>query len=175
MKAENPNYPNMGVLLMDTEGLGGTMENLNYDSKIFLFGLLLSSYFIYNTRGVIDENSLQDLSLAINIAKEIQSKSFSKNKEHDEIAKFFPSFLWVVRDFMLQLKDPEGNNITEKEYLENSLKPQSIDSKNKIRSLFKVNYFYLLLLIIKCIFFLILYIIIFLIILIYFIEIFLKF
>lgn len=36
----------------------------------------------------------------------------------DELAKFFPSFMWVVRDFTLRLLDTEGNRINSKEYLE---------------------------------------------------------
>lgn len=36
----------------------------------------------------------------------------------DELAKFFPSFMWVVRDFTLRLLDTDGNKINSKEYLE---------------------------------------------------------
>lgn len=39
----------------------------------------------------------------------------------DEIAKYFPSFLWVVRDFSLRLLDQMGNQLTSKEYFENAL------------------------------------------------------
>jgi hypothetical protein len=39
----------------------------------------------------------------------------------DEIAKYFPSFLWVVRDFSLKLLDTYGTAITSKEYFENAL------------------------------------------------------
>jgi hypothetical protein len=39
----------------------------------------------------------------------------------DEIAKYFPSFLWVVRDFSLRLIDSFGNPISSKQYLENAL------------------------------------------------------
>ena len=39
----------MNVILIDTEGFGGMDENENHDSRIFLFSLLLSSYFIYNS------------------------------------------------------------------------------------------------------------------------------
>ena len=46
-------------------------EGVNHDSKIFLFALLLSSYFIYNSVGTIDENALNALSLIINLAREI--------------------------------------------------------------------------------------------------------
>lgn len=70
---------NMDILLVDTEGFGGMDENVNHDSRIFLFSLLLSSYFIYNSQGSIDENALNSLSLIINLAKDIQLKS--KNGE----------------------------------------------------------------------------------------------
>ena len=50
-------------------------ENINHDSRIFLFSLLLSSYFIYNSVGNIDENALNNLSLIINLAKDIQLKN----------------------------------------------------------------------------------------------------
>ena len=39
----------------------------------------------------------------------------------DEIAKYFPSFLWVVRDFSLRLLDQYGTAITAKEYFDNAL------------------------------------------------------
>ena len=32
----------------------------------------------------------------------------------DELAKFFPSFMWVVRDFTLRLLDTDGNKINSK-------------------------------------------------------------
>lgn len=33
---------------MDTEGLGGTDKNINYDDKIFTLSVLISSFLIYN-------------------------------------------------------------------------------------------------------------------------------
>ena len=65
----------MDVVVIDTEGFGGMDENANHDSRIFLFSLLLSSFFIYNSTGSIDENALNTLNLIINLAKDIQSKS----------------------------------------------------------------------------------------------------
>jgi len=58
--------------VIDSEGFGGIEESNNHDSKIFLLSLLLSSYFIYNSVGSIDENALNTLSLIINLAKNIQ-------------------------------------------------------------------------------------------------------
>ena len=51
----------------------------------------------------------------------------------------FPSFLWVCRDFSLQLIDDNGENFTAKEYLEKVLEGTKNlqDPKNKIRKLIK--------------------------------------
>jgi hypothetical protein len=131
----------MKVLVIDTEGFGGMDEDVNHDSRIFLFSLLLSSYFIYNSSGNIDENALNGLSLIINLAKDIQVKTVKESKP-DEAAQYFPSFLWVVRDFSLKIVDANGMKITSKEYLEKALELQKgisdmIENKNKIRKLVK--------------------------------------
>lgn len=72
---QSPADKDMDIILIDTEGFGGMDENANHDSKIFLFSLLLSSFFIYNSVGSIDENALNTLNLVINLAKDIQSKT----------------------------------------------------------------------------------------------------
>lgn len=46
------------VLIVDSEGIGAFNEDENHDTRIFLLALLLSSYFIYNSMGTIDENAL---------------------------------------------------------------------------------------------------------------------
>jgi hypothetical protein len=135
----------INVLIMDTEGLGALDEDSNHDVRIFSLAILLSSFFIYNSVGSIDENALQNLSLVINLTKHIQIKSSGINNEEtdpEEYAKYFPSFMWVVRDFTLQLVDSEGEAISSKEYLEKALNNQkgfsdSIEQKNRIRRLLK--------------------------------------
>ena len=69
---------NMDIIMIDTEGFGGMDENTNHDSRIFLFSLLLSSYFIYNSVGSIDENALSSINLILNLAKDIQTKKHGK-------------------------------------------------------------------------------------------------
>ena len=128
----------MTVLVIDSEGLGAFDEDANHDTRIFLFSLLLSSYFIYNSVGSIDESALQNLSLIVNLSKQIQVKSGQTSIE--DISNYFPSFLWILRDFALKLVDSQGNNISTKEYLENSLTPtkgisDSVEAKNRIRRL----------------------------------------
>lgn len=126
------------VLVIDSEGLGAFDEDANHDTRIFLFSLLLSSYFIYNSVGSIDESSLQNLSLIVNLTKQIQVKAGQNSIE--DISAYFPSFLWVLRDFALKLVDSQGNYISTKDYLENALTPSkgvsdSVEAKNRIRRL----------------------------------------
>lgn len=88
---------------MDTEGLNAIDQDNNHDIRIFSLAILLASYFIYNSMGSIDENAIQSLNLVVNLTKHIQIKSSGLQEELDpqELAKYFPSFMWVVRDFTL--------------------------------------------------------------------------
>ena len=109
--------------MIDSEGIGALDEDTNHDTKIFSLALLLSSQFIYNSVGSIDENALESLSLIIHLTKNIQIKANQRNSEVDtaDYSKYFPSFLWVLRDFTLQLVDDDGETITSREYLDKAL------------------------------------------------------
>ena len=48
------------VLLIDTEGFGALDTDSNHDVRIFTLAILLSSYFLYNSIGGIDESALQN-------------------------------------------------------------------------------------------------------------------
>lgn len=58
VEVDKPNGEKMKVLIIDSEGIGATDEDQNHDTRIFLLALLISSYFIYNSMGTIDENAL---------------------------------------------------------------------------------------------------------------------
>ena len=125
------------ILLIDTEGFGALDTDANHDIRIFTLAILLSSYFLYNSVGTIDESALQNLNFVINLSKFIQLRSSEEETDPEELANLFPSFLWVLRDFGLQLQDEDGENITPKEYLEKVLEgtKNMADPKNKIRKL----------------------------------------
>jgi len=55
IKIKNSKNEEVNVLIIDTEGLGALDEDSNHDNKIFSLALLLSSVFIYNSMGAIDE------------------------------------------------------------------------------------------------------------------------
>lgn len=107
------NGEKLRILVIDSEGIGAFDEDVNHDTKIFLLALLLCSTFIFNSMNTIDENAINSLSLIINLSKELQLKKSETLSESDpeDIQKFFPSFLWVVRDFSLRLIDTYGNQI----------------------------------------------------------------
>ena len=133
----------INVLVIDSEGIGALDEDSAHDSRIFALALLMSSCFIYNSVGSIDENAIQNLSLVVNLTKNIHLKSQNSDTgemDCEDYSSFFPSFIWVVRDFTLQLVDNDGEPLTSKEYLERALITQkgfsdSVESKNRIRRL----------------------------------------
>ena len=112
--------------------------------RIFSLAILLSSYFLYNSVGSIDESALNNLSLVVNLTKNIQLKASTNSEDVDteEYSNHFPSFMWVVRDFTLQLVDQEGEPISSKDYFESALQlskgfSDSVEQKNRIRRLLK--------------------------------------
>ena len=90
----DPTCQNRTMLVIDTEGLGALDEESNHDMKIFCLAVLLSTTFIYNSVGSIDENALQTLSLVLNLVSNIDQQNSPR-----------PHFIWVVRDFSLQMID----------------------------------------------------------------------
>jgi hypothetical protein len=106
----------INVVVVDTEGLGALDEDSNHDNKIFSLALLMSSTFIYNSSGAIDESSIENLNLILNLTKHIQLKN-SDTEAYDEefIERNFPSFYWVLRDFALKLENEAGHPITAQE------------------------------------------------------------
>jgi len=113
-------------------------------TRIFSLMILFSSIFIYNSVGSIDENAINNLSRD----KPDQTHPFefwwwSQKIDSEEYGKFFPTFIWIIRDFTLKLVDPEGKLITSQQYLERTLAIQEgffddIEKKNRIRRLFKI-------------------------------------
>ncbi len=68
------------------------------------------------------QGALSNLSLVVHLTKHIRVRAGEKDSCEDEgYGEIFPSLLWVVRDFALQLVGTGGEVITPREYLERSL------------------------------------------------------
>ncbi|XP_032083493.1 guanylate-binding protein 1-like [Thamnophis elegans] len=128
----HPDKPNQTLVLLDTEGLGdpekGSPEN---DIWIFSLAVLLSSTLVYNSVGTIDQTALDKLHFVTELSKHIKTKSSSTPGDTGDTSGFvgfFPTFVWAVRDFTLQL-NWDGKPITEDDYLEINLKLKKGDKK----------------------------------------------
>uniref|UniRef100_A0A8C1V7T5 GB1/RHD3-type G domain-containing protein n=1 Tax=Cyprinus carpio TaxID=7962 RepID=A0A8C1V7T5_CYPCA len=119
----HPNKKGHTLVLLDTEGLGDVEKgDEKHDTWIFCLAVLLSSTLVYNSLGVIDNTALEKLHYVTELTENIRVKA-EESQDEEKSADFmrvFPSFVWAVRDFTLELKI--GNEpITSDEYLESAL------------------------------------------------------
>jgi len=72
--------------------------------------------------GAIDEWAINSLSLAAELSSNIAIRANKKSGQtkDDVISTFTPNFIWLLWDFVLEMKE-DGWSITENEYLENWL------------------------------------------------------
>ncbi|XP_015264865.1 PREDICTED: guanylate-binding protein 1-like [Gekko japonicus] len=122
-----PGRPDHTLVLLDTEGLGDVEKgDAQNDSWIFALAVLLSSTLVYNSMGTIDQHAMDQLHYVTELTERIKSKSSPEGnpealEDSAEYVRFFPTFIWALRDFTLQL-ELNGQPCTEDEYLENALK-----------------------------------------------------
>ena len=115
--------PDRALILLDTEGLSDPEKErqATHDLKMFALSLMLSSVFIYNTKGTIDAHALDNLHFAIEISEFITTDSKNKSLSPGQnFAQHFPSFIWAIRDHHLE-NTIDGKRITPNEYLEHCL------------------------------------------------------
>jgi len=115
------------VLLLDTEGLQSLCQTEGHDAKIFCLAILLSSFFLYNSEKAINSAAIDQLSLVAQLTKKIRVHAAGNGgggSDAAELAEVMPSFLWLLRDFQLELEDEQGRPISPDAYLEQSLRAQ---------------------------------------------------
>ena len=76
--------------------------------------------------GVIDERAIGNLSLAAELTKNIEMKLSSGREKREAIASITPKFMWVLKDFTLELKNENNRDISSNDYLEECLNPGNI-------------------------------------------------
>ncbi|XP_062312450.1 guanylate-binding protein 1-like [Osmerus eperlanus] len=127
----HPKQADHTLVLLDTEGLGDVEKgDEKNDNWIFSLAVLLSSTMVYNSMGTIDNNALEKLHYVTELTEHIKVKSGNEDEDESaEYMRFFPSFVWTVRDFTLVL-ELNGKAVTADQYLENALKLRSGHSKS---------------------------------------------
>uniref|UniRef100_A0A8C5Q4X7 GB1/RHD3-type G domain-containing protein n=1 Tax=Leptobrachium leishanense TaxID=445787 RepID=A0A8C5Q4X7_9ANUR len=124
------------LVLLDTEGLGDVEKgDSKNDAWIFCLAVLLSSNFVFNSMGTIDQQAMEQLHYVTELTKRIRLQASQEDEFNiSECKRVSPSFTWCVRDFTLDLI-LDGKEITEDEYLTISLKckddPKSKDTQCK--------------------------------------------
>ncbi|XP_041032694.1 guanylate-binding protein 1-like [Carcharodon carcharias] len=127
----HPLKPNHSLVLLDTEGLGDVSKgDQKNDCWIFALAVLLSSTLVYNSMGTIDQYALEKLYFVTELTELIKVKASDDFHEDDEIEylKIFPTFVWCIRDFSLELKI-EGKVVNQDDYLEHALLLKKGNSK----------------------------------------------
>ncbi|XP_066367083.1 uncharacterized protein [Miscanthus floridulus] len=125
------------LVLLDTEGIDAYDQTGTYSIQIFSLAVLLSSMFIYNQMGGIDEAALDRLSLVTEMTKHIRVRASGGRSTASELGQFSPVFVWLLRDFYLDLTE-DNRKITPRDYLELALRPvqgggRDVSAKNAIR------------------------------------------
>ena len=129
----------MRILFVDSEGLGAIKSAEQKDMNILALALLLSSTFIFNSTGAIDERSIGKLAFVTKLSRHVRI-NLDGSDDAADFERSFPNFLWVLRDFSLTLRDSTGGSLSEKQYLERALQPErglgdAVAERNRLRML----------------------------------------
>ncbi|CEL93884.1 unnamed protein product [Vitrella brassicaformis CCMP3155] len=111
-------------ILLDCEGTGDTRKDKQHDARLFSLAVLVSTYFIYNSKGIIDEQAIQGLSMITQLVQHLRKQMGDKGGAGLGGGGPMwtpPIFLWVLRDFILELRDQQDNPISATQYLEMAL------------------------------------------------------
>jgi hypothetical protein len=104
----------MYIVLLDCEGLGSPDQSENHDARVFCLSVLISTLLIFNSHETIDEKAINNLGLAAKLANNVLRSTKVQNSTS-------PVFIWLVRDFYLNLKKKDGSTMTKNEYLESKI------------------------------------------------------
>jgi hypothetical protein len=125
------------ILFVDTEGIDALDADDTHDVRIFTLALLLSSTFLYNSMGPIDETALQTLSLMTRVTENVK---FDSEETVQDLSPHMPKFFWILRDFNLKLTNRKNESITENEYLDEALSPTNDANKNSVREAIRSSF-----------------------------------
>ena len=141
---------------MKLKGLESDENEEEWNERLFLLSLLLSSLFIYNTKNALEKSAFEKLATMSIISSHI--KVNSNDHQTSDLRSECPDFIWVVRDFSLEKtlspnqrlerfltpeKFESDQNKKENEHRKNQINHRN-DIRDKMKQTFKsINAFYL--------------------------------
>lgn len=97
------------IVLLDTEGLGDLNNSGKYDNKLISLSIMLSSLFIYNSFGTIKTDDLEKLGFITSLVQNIKIDKNARTETGAQFNMYFPDFVWLLRDWILEIVFPEGH------------------------------------------------------------------
>jgi len=110
ISSDDPHSPLLAFV--DCEGFGSTDGDRTRDAHLMTLCALLSSVLVLNTKGALSEGIFNALALTCRFAEHVEERGNEASR---------PNLLWVLRDFQLDLLDPQGRPISPSDYLEQAL------------------------------------------------------
>ena len=124
---------NKKLLILDCQAL----ENDDVSLRLFLICELLSTYIIYNTKGEINDNLINDFFKFLDVSKTINIYSQGNKKNTiTNLSNYLPDLLWIMNEY-------ENKEISSDNYLENIIKNNNKISENFTKLYKNYKCFYL--------------------------------
>ena len=124
---------NKKLLILDCQAL----ENDDVSLRLFLICELLSTYIIYNTKGEINDNLINDFFKYLDVSKTINIYSQGNKKNTiTNLSNYLPDLLWIMNEY-------ENKEISSDNYLENIIKNNNKISENFTKLYKNYKCFYL--------------------------------
>ena len=102
----------ISIVFLDTEGFSSRNVSELYDAKIFAVTSLLSSFLLYNSVKIINQDDLEYLELLARrtrlfaLQAQINKSIYHDSFDHQLLS--FPPLIWVVQDFVQASKPGES-------------------------------------------------------------------
>ena len=104
------------TIFLDTEGIDAVGASETMAMSLLTLTTLLSSYLIYNSKKVPQKVDLDKMRCFSQLSTSLLAQR-GDSMTLEAMKKFFPRFLWLLRDVHLAITDKEGKKITPTEFL----------------------------------------------------------
>ena len=104
------------TIFLDTEGIDAVGASETMAMSLLTLTTLLSSYLIYNSKKVPQKVDLDKMRCFSQLSTSLLAQR-GDCMTTEAMKKFFPRFLWLLRDVHLAITDKEGKKITPTEFL----------------------------------------------------------
>ena len=108
------------TILLDTEGIDAIGASETVAMSLLTITMLISSYLIYNSKKVPQKVDLDKMRCFTQLSRSLLMQK-GESMKADVMRKFFPHFLWLLRDVTLAMTDKVGQTISATEFLHTRL------------------------------------------------------